>query len=302
MKTPEFLKEGDKVAIVCPASYIKDDIEVALTVLNGWGLHVEIGKSVTSQFHQFAGTDGVRRQDLQTALDNPEIKAIFAARGGYGTVRIIDQLDFRKFKKKPKWIVGFSDITVLHSHLHNNVGVCSIHGQMPKSFDESTTAALTSLKHALFGKKIDFKYSQNVFPNRSGKGSGHLIGGNLAILHSILASPSDGKYDNKILFIEDVGEQHYNIDRMLWTLKRANKLAKLQGLIVGSFTSLKDSNPPFGQRFEEIIMDKIREYGFPVCFGFPAGHIDDNHSLILGKEVMLNVNQEQVSLSYHPHH
>src|SRR5690606_2538308 len=302
MKTPEFLKEGDKVAIVCPASYIKGNIEVALTVLSDWGLRVEIGKSVTSQFHQFAGTDDVRRQDLQVALDDPEIKAIFAARGGYGTVRIIDQLDFRNFKKKPKWIVGFSDITVLHSHLHNKVGVCSIHGQMPKSFDESTKAALTSLRHALFGKKIDFRYSQNVFPNRSGKGSGRLIGGNLAILHSILASPSDGKYDNKILFIEDVGVQHYNIDRMLWTLKRANKLPHLLGLIVGDFKALNDRNPPFEQRYDEYIMAKIREYDFPVCFDFPAGHIDNNHSLIFGKEVMLNVNQEQVSLSYHPHH
>lgn len=298
MKTPEFLKKGDKVAIVCPASYIKGDIEVALAVLNSWGLDVEVGKSVTSQFHQFAGTDEVRRRDLQAALDNPEIKAIFAARGGYGTVRIIDQLDFRKFKKHPKWIVGFSDITVLHSHLHNKVGVCSIHGQMPKAFSESTQAALTSLKNALFGKKKDFKYSQTTFPNRSGKGEGRLIGGNLAILHSILSSPSDGKYDNKILFIEDVGEQHYNIDRMLWTLKRTDKLVKLQGLIVGGFTSLKDSDPPFGQRFEEIIMDKVSEYNFPVCFDFPSGHIDNNHSLIFGKKIQLSVKDKETSINY----
>lgn len=298
MKTPEFLKKGDKVAIVCPASYIKGDIEVALAVLNSWGLDVEVGKSVTSQFHQFAGTDELRRRDLQAALDNPEIKAIFAARGGYGTVRIIDQLDFRKFKKHPKWIVGFSDITVLHSHLHNKAGVCSIHGQMPKAFSESTQAAITSLKNALFGKKKDFKYSQTTFPNRSGKGEGRLIGGNLAILHSILSSPSDGKYDNKILFIEDVGEQHYNIDRMLWTLKRAGKLVKLQGLIVGGFTSLKDSDPPFGQRFEEIIMDKVSEYNFPVCFDFPSGHIDNNHSLIFGKKIQLSVKDKETSINY----
>lgn len=298
MKTPEFLKKGDKVAIVCPASYIKGNIDIAMEVLSDWGLYVEVGESVASQFHQFAGTDEVRKRDLQAALDNPEIKAIFAARGGYGTVRIIDQLDFRTFKKHPKWIVGFSDITVLHSHLHNKVAVCSIHGQMPKSFDESTNAALMSLKDALFGKKTNFRYRQNTFPNRTGCGTGRLIGGNLAILHSILASPSDGKYDDKILFMEDVGEQHYNIDRMLWTLKRSNKFAKLKGLIVGGFTSLKDSNPPFGQRFEEIIMDKVAEYEFPVCFDFPAGHIDNNHSLILGKEVTLDVNQEEVSLTY----
>ncbi|PRD49110.1 S66 peptidase family protein [Sphingobacterium haloxyli] len=298
MKTPEFLKEGDKVAIICPASYIKGNIDIALKIFSDWGLQVEVGTSVTTRFHQFAGTDEVRRQDLQAALDNPEIKAVFAARGGYGTVRIIDQLDFRKFKRHPKWIVGFSDITVLHAHLHHQVGVCSIHGQMPKSFDESTKDALTSLKCALFGHGMDGQYTQCTFPNRSGEGSGQLIGGNLAILHSMLASPSDGLYDNKILFIEDVGEQHYNIDRMLWTLKRANKFARLNGLIVGSFTSLKDSSPSFGQRFEEIIMDKVAEYDFPVCFDFPAGHIDNNHSLIMGKEITLKINQERTWIRY----
>lgn len=298
MKIPEFLKAGDKVVIVCPASYIKGDIHVAIDILNRWGLQVEVGKSVSSRFHQFAGRDEVRRHDLQAAFDNPEIKAIFAARGGYGTVRIIDQLDFQTFKKHPKWIIGFSDITVLHSHLHHRVGVCSIHGQMPKSFDSSTKEALASLKHALFGDLIDFQYTQHTFPNRPGEGVGQLIGGNLAILHSILASPSDGSYDNKILFIEDVGEQHYNIDRMLWSLKRANKLAKLQGLIVGGFTSLKDNDPPFGQRFEEIIMDKVAEYGFPVCFDFPAGHIHNNHSLILGRDLKINVGKEKTVLKY----
>ncbi|PRD54343.1 S66 peptidase family protein [Sphingobacterium gobiense] len=298
MKTPEFLKEGDKVAIVCPASYIKGNIDIALKIFSDWGLQVEVGTSVTTRFHQFAGTDEVRRQDLQAALDDPEIKAVFAARGGYGTVRIIDQLDFRKFKRHPKWIVGFSDITVLHAHLHHQIGICSIHGQMPKSFDDSTKEALTSLKCALFGHDMDVRYTQYTFPNRSGEGSGQLIGGNLAILHSMLASPSDGLYDNKILFIEDVGEQHYNIDRMLWTLKRANKLARLNGLIVGSFTSLKDSRPSFGQRFEEIIMDKVVEYDFPVCFDFPAGHIDNNHSLIFGKEITLKINQERTWLRY----
>lgn len=298
MKTPEFLKKGDKVAIVCPASCLKGDIDIALQTLDSWGLRVEMGESVGARFHQFAGTDDVRRRDLQAALDNPDIKAIFAARGGYGTVRIIDHLDFQLFQKHPKWIIGFSDITVLHSHLHNCIGVCSIHGQMPKSFDDSTGSSLASLRHALFGEKVDLEYKQHAFPNRSGSGKGQLIGGNLAILHSILGSSSDGKYDNKILFIEDVGEQHYNIDRMLWTLKRADKLPKLQGLIVGGFTSLKDSVPPFGQRFEEIIMDKVAEYDYPVCFGFPAGHICNNHSLMLGKNVVLNVEKEETSLKY----
>lgn len=298
MKIPEFLKAGDKVAIVCPASYIKGTIDVALETLSSWGLTVEVGESVSSRFHRFAGTDERRRQDLQAALDNPEIKAIFAARGGYGTVRIIDQLDFRTFKKFPKWLVGFSDITVLHSHLHHKIGVCSIHGQMPKSFDDSTEDAIASLKRALFGGEMGFISRQDYFPNRPGKGQGRLLGGNLAILHSMLATPSDGSYDNKILFIEDVGEHLYNIDRMLWSLKRANKLAKLQALIVGGFTSLKDNDPPFGQRFEEIILDKVVEYDFPVCFHFPAGHIENNHSLIFGKEIKIVVEKKETMLKY----
>lgn len=298
MKTPKFLKKGDRVAIVCPASYLKGGIEIATKTLSDWGLRVVIGKSVHAQHHHFAGTDDLRRQDLQEALDDPEIKAIFAARGGYGTVRIIDQLDFQQFKERPKWVVGFSDVTVLHSHLQRQVGVCSIHGQMPKSFDESTEAALTSLKKALFGEKMDIRYRQDAFPNRAGIGVGQLTGGNLAILHSLLGSPSDGRYDGKILFIEDVGEPLYNIDRMLWTLKRAKKLTKLQGLVVGGFTGLRDSTPSFGSRFEEIIMDSVSGYDFPVCFGFPAGHVADNQSLILGKKVTLNVTPDEASLRY----
>lgn len=298
MKIPEFLNPGDKVAIVCPASYIKGSIDVAIKVLNDWGLHVEIGETVHAQHHQFAGTDEQRRMDMQRALDDDSIKAIFAARGGYGTVRIIDELDFSKFEQQPKWIVGFSDITVLHSHLHNKIKVASIHGQMPKSFDDSSKEALASLRRALFGEEMDISYRQQHFPNRSGSGEGELIGGNLAILHSILASPSDDTYAGKILFIEDVGESHYNIDRMLWTLKRAKKWDGLKGLIVGSFTSLKDSVPPFGQRFEEIILDSVKSYDFPVCFGFPAGHIDDNHSLLFGKKVSMTVKNEETSIKY----
>src|SRR5690606_24508800 len=180
MNTPAFLKKGDKVAIVCPASYIKGDIDVALRILGDWGLRVAVGNSVTSQFHQFAGTDELRRQDLQTALDDPEIKAIFAARGGYDTVRIIDQLDFSGFNKCPKWIIGVRDLTVLHSHLHNQVGVCSIHVQMPKAFEERSQAALSSLTSALVGESAGLIYKQTICPDRAGTGEGRLIGGNLA--------------------------------------------------------------------------------------------------------------------------
>lgn len=298
MKIPDFLKKGDKVAIVCPASYIKTNIDVALQVLSDWGLEVLVGESVHAQHHQFAGDDSLRARDLQKALDDPSVKAIFAGRGGYGTVRIIDALNFTKFKKNPKWLIGFSDITVLHSHIHNRLAVATIHGQMPKSFDDSSKEALASLKSALFGKKMDFSYASTETLNREGEGQGPLIGGNLAILQSILSSPSDGKYDGKVLFIEDVGESLYNIDRMLWTLKRAKKLDKLQGLIVGGFTSLRDSDPAFGQRFQEVIADKVKDLNFPVAFDYPAGHIDDNRSLLFGKTVQLKVGKNKISLSY----
>lgn len=298
MNSPAYLKRGDKVAILCPASYIKGDINVAIDTLTNWGLEVVVSDSVTAQFHMFAGDDTLRLNDMQEALDNPEIKTIICGRGGYGSVRLIDDLNFKKFKKQPKWLVGFSDITVFHSHIQHNFAIPTIHGQMAKSFASSSVEALDSLHDALFGTNPHIKYSQKDFPNRSGEAEGILVGGNLAILHSIIASQSDFDYDDKILFIEDVGETHYNIDRMLWTLKRAQKFSKLKGLIVGGFTSLKDSDPAFGQRFEEIIFDKIKEFDYPVAFGFPAGHIDDNRALILGREIKLTVNKTQTVLKY----
>lgn len=298
MNTPPFLQKGDKIAIICPASYIKDDISTAYEVLENWGLHPVIYPSVSSCHHQFAGRDEIRAQDFQDALDNPDIKGIIAGRGGYGCVRIIDQINFKKFKKKPKWIVGFSDITVIHSHIQRKYNIPTIHGQMVKSFLDASEESLSMLHDALFGKSVDIFYNYQEYPHRSGNGRGILTGGNLAILQSIIASESDVNYDDKILFIEDVGESHYNIDRMLWTLKRANKFQKLQGLIVGGFTDLKDSNPPFGQRFQDIIMDKVQEFNYPVAFGCPAGHIQDNRALVFGKEVTLHVDKLSVQLTY----
>lgn len=298
MSTPTYLKKGDKVAIICPASYIKVDLTPAYEILQKWGLEPVIYESVTAQEHQFAGNDTIRARDLQDALDNPEIKAIIAGRGGYGCVRIIDQIDFSAFVKNPKWLVVFSDLTVILNHVFNNFNIPTIHGQMVKSFLDGTEASIESLHNALFGKNMDLKYTGTVFPNREGQSEGILIGGNLAILHSILASNSDGSYDDKILFIEDVGESHYNIDRMLWTLKRAGKLKKLKGLIVGGFTELKDSDPTFGQSYEEIIMEKVKEYDYPVAFGCPSGHIEDNHALIIGKKIELKIQQNKIEINY----
>jgi len=297
-KIPDFLKKGDKVAIVCPASFIRGSIDVGIKTLESWGLEVVVGKTVETSFHQFAGDDNMRAADLQWALDDPSIKAVFAARGGYGCVRIVDEIDFSSFEKNPKWLVGFSDITVLHSHIQRNYKIATIHGQMPKSFETGTKASLETLQNALFGHDMDFAYEQTLFPNRAGEGKGKLIGGNLAILLSVLASDSDVNYKNKILFIEDVGEAYYSIDRMLWALKRAGKLKKLNGLIVGGFSAMKDNDPAFGQSVEEIVWDKVKEYDFPVAFAYPAGHIDDNHALVLGRKVALKTTENSVQLTY----
>ena len=297
-RVPAYLQPGDKVAIVCPASFIRGNIDVGIRTLESWGLEVVVGQTVSTAYHQFAGDDSLRAADLQWALDDPSIKAVFAARGGYGCVRIIDQIDFSAFEKQPKWLVGFSDITVLHSHIQRNYKIATVHGQMPKSFESGTEASLDTLRKALFGDNMDFTYTQSAFPNRPGEATGKLIGGNLAILLSILGSDSDPKYSNKILFIEDVGEAYYAVDRMLWALKRAGKLRKLKGLIVGGFSSMKDNDPAFGQSVEEIVWDKVKEYDFPVAFGYPAGHIDDNHALILGRKVTLTTTTESVSLQY----
>lgn len=297
-KIPDFLKVGDKVAIVCPASFIRGSIDVGLKTLEGWGLEVVVGATVSTSYHQFAGQDSLRAADLQWALDDPSIKAVFAARGGYGCVRIVDEIDFSNFEKQPKWLVGFSDITVLHSHIQRNFKVATIHGQMPKSFETGTKASLETLKNALFGYNMDYSYEQSVYPNRAGEGRGKLVGGNLAILLSVLASDSDVNYKNKILFIEDVGEAYYSVDRMLWALKRAGKLKKLSGLIVGGFSAMKDDDPAFGQSVEEIVWDKVKEYDFPVAFAYPAGHIDDNHALVFGRKVALKTTANAVQLTY----
>ena len=298
MNTPPFLKKGDKIAVICPASFIKADLTTAYELLKNWGLDPVIYPSVTAQFNQFAGDDDLRAEDFQNALDDPTIKAIIAGRGGYGCVRIIDKINFNKFKKNPKWIIGFSDITAIHSHIQRQFKIPTIHGQMVKSFLEASEESTKTLKDALFGKSVNIKFAQDEYPNRSGIAQGILTGGNLALLQSVIASPSDVNYDDKILFIEDVGESHYNIDRMLWTLKRAKKLNKLAGLIVGGFTDMKDSDPSFGQRYEEIILDKVKEFNYPVAFGCPAGHIDDNRALIFGKEIELKVDNSKVTIKY----
>ncbi len=297
MKVPPFLKKGDKIAIVAPASTIPNELVDAINLLESWGLSVVVGNSVNASFHQFAGDDELRAQDFQQKLDDDSIKAIFAARGGYGTVRIIDQLNFTRFEEHPKWIVGFSDITVLHSHLQATYGIPTIHGQMPMTIPDATKVSLKTLRNALFGKELGYAYASET-KNCSGDGEGILVGGNLAILVSVAGSISEVDYTDKILFLEEVGEYYYAVDRMLRMLKRAGKLAKLKGIIVGGFTAMKDKAVPFGFSVEEIIVDLVKEYEYPVATGFPAGHMDNNNTLIFGTSVRLTVDEQNISLTY----
>lgn len=297
IKQPPYLKKGDKIALVCPAKKLPKPINHAIAILESWGLEVIIGDSVYASHHQFAGTDKLRTKDIQRFLDDPAIKAIISGRGGYGTIRIIDELDFTKFEQNPKWFVGFSDITVLLSHLIATQHTQCIHGQMPYTFDESTETALTSLKNSLFGKQQQYAY-QSAFKNRTGEANGILIGGNLTLLAMMQGSLSEMDYDGKILFLEDVGEHEYSIDRMMRMLKRAGKLKNLSGLIVGAFNEISEEKISFGQTADEVIWDVVKEYEYPVCFNFPTGHIDNNLSMVLGAEIELKVETNNVQFKY----
>lgn len=288
MIIPPYLKKGDTVAIVATArKNIEDNLQPAISWLKTWGLEVVIGKTIGLDKNQLAGTDEERAADFQTQLDNPNIKAIWCVRGGYGTVRMIDLLDFTKFKQNPKWIVGFSDVTVLHSHL-NNLGFASIHGIMPVS-SKATEEAKESLRKALFGEPLEYTVPCDNM-NRYGKAKGELVGGNLSILFSLLGSPSAVNCDDKILFIEDLDEYLYHIDRMMMNLKRNGCLESLKGIIVGGMTKMHDNEIPWGMNALEIIDDVTKKYNIPIIYNFPAGHMADNHALIFGKQVTLEAN------------
>ena len=297
MRTPPYLKKGDTVAITCPAKKLPVPIEDAVRLLESWGLNVVLGETVHASWNQFAGTDKLRAADFQRFLDDHSVKAIFAARGGYGTIRIIDAIDFTEFEANPKWIIGFSDITILHSHIHAVYNTQSIHGQMPLTIPDGSRLSLETLRNALFNEPYEIEF-ESIVENRTGEGSGILTGGNLTLLQMMSGSVSEQDYKDKILFLEDVGEYLYSIDRMIISFKRAGILVGLKGLIVGGFTDLKDNDIPFGQTVEQIIMSHVEEYNYPVCFNFPAGHIEDNRALILGREVTFAVNDQEVSLKY----
>ncbi|OUJ70158.1 S66 peptidase family protein [Hymenobacter crusticola] len=296
--TAPSLRPGDRVAIVCPARKVSHaEVAAAVAILASWGLEVMLGDTVTAEYHQFAGTDELRRADFQRMLDAPDIRAILCARGGYGTSRIIDQLDFSRFAENPKWIAGFSDVTVLNCHLlaleHE-----SIHGVMPLLFDQAGgEESLESLRHVLFGEEVS--YAAPAHPlNRLGTATGELVGGNLSLLQNLSGTRSDCPTTGRILFLEDIDEYLYNIDRMMVHLDRTGKLQNLAGLLVGHFTDPHDNSVPFGQTPYEIIQTYAGKYNFPVAYGFPVGHEPQNMALVCGRTAQMIVDAAGVRVAY----
>ena len=299
MITPPYLKSGDKIAIVATARKVSpSEMDVAISTLRSWGLQVVTGPHLFGEENQYSGSDEERASDLQMMLDDKKIRTVFCARGGYGTVRIIDQLNFSTFEQHPKWIVGYSDITVIHSHVQTQFGIDSLHAIMPINFpDEGSETAIESLRKALFGEILEYTTESHPL-NEAGNISGILTGGNLSILYSLNGTPSDIQTEGKILFIEDIDEYRYHIDRMMMNLKRCGKLNGLKGLVVGGLTGMNDNTIAFGKSPEQIIAEYAHEAGIPVCFNFPAGHIADNRALIMGREAQLNIDHGSVSLQF----
>jgi len=299
-KTPPYLQPGDTIGITSPASYISlAEIQPAVQLMESWGLKVLVGPTIGKKDHTYGGTDDERVADLQAMLDNPDIKAIMCARGGYGLVRIIDRINFKQFKKHPKWVIGFSDITVLHCHINRHYGIATLHSKMCNSFPDVWEEAepiqvttILSIKQALLGEEMKY-HSPVAALNRPGKAEGVLVGGNLSMIATLSGTTSELDTKGKILFIEDTGEYLYNIDRMLWNLKRSGKLDKLAGLIVGGF-KVKPDDPgeEFGKTVSEIVMEKVQEYGYPVCFDFPVGHQRANFAFKCGVKHVLEVGAE----------
>ncbi len=299
MKIPPYLQQGDTIAITCPAGYMpKEKAQTCITVLQQWGYEVLVGKTLGSKSKTyFSGTDEERLNEFQAMLDAPEIKAILCGRGGYGVGRIIDQLDFTAFKKNPKWIIGFSDITVLHAHINRTCKIATLHSPMAAAFNDGgyKNKYVQSLKAALEGTKAHYSCKAHKL-NHTGTATAELVGGNLALIAHLVGTKSDYQTKGKILFLEDVGEQHYNVDRMLHQLKRSGKLSDLAGLIIGGFTDMQDTERPFGKKVYDLIYELISEYSYPICFGFPVGHAKENLALKVGASYQLRISKQLVEL------
>ncbi|MEC9209381.1 MAG: LD-carboxypeptidase [Bacteroidota bacterium] len=296
MIIPKKINIDDKIGIIATARKISfKELNPAIEILESWGLRVVFGRFLFEDHNQFSGTVEQRAADLQNMINDDSIKAILCARGGYGTVHIIDKIDFSKLTKNPKWIIGYSDITVLHSHL-NQLGLATLHATMPINFSKNTQKSLESFKNILFGRANIIKSPSHKF-NRLGKVETEIVGGNLSVLHSLLGSESDINTVGKVLFIEDLDEYLYHIDRMMINMKRNGKFKDVRGMIIGGMSDMNDNDIPFGKTAEEIILEYIKEYNFPVCFGFPSGHLDDNRAITLGVNSVLDIYENGVSLS-----
>ncbi|MBO9594885.1 MAG: LD-carboxypeptidase [Niabella sp.] len=292
---PPALEKGDTIGIVCPAGYMDAaKAETCIKTLTKWGYRVKAGATLggASQTY-FSGTDAERLQDLQQMLDDDSIKAVLCGRGGYGTGRIIDQVNFKKFRKHPKWIIGYSDITILHNHIYHNFGIAGLHAPMAAAFNDNgyKNRYVRSLRQALSGEKARYRVAGAAY-NRSGIATGPLVGGNLSLLVNSIGTRSDVQTNGAILFIEDIGEQQYNIDRMLYQMKRSGKLSRLSGMIFGGFTDLQDTTRPFGTSLRELLWDKVKEYDYPVCFNFPVSHDSENYALKVGGHYRLTVDKK----------
>jgi muramoyltetrapeptide carboxypeptidase len=297
MIIPPFLKAGDTVVLVCTArKFFPDDAKPAIDLLESWGLNVKLGATIGLDNFQLGGTDTERAADFQAQLDDENVKAIWCARGGYGTVRIIDSIDFTKFKKHPKWIMGFSDVTVLHSQL-NVERVASLHSIMPFTVPTAPEEVKETLRQALFGETISYTIPSKSY-DVNGTASGELVGGNISILYSLLGSKSAIDTKDKILFIEDLDEYLYHIDRMMYNLKRNGYFDNVKGIIVGSMTDMHDNEIPFGQNEVQIITEIAKDLSIPIAFQFPAGHQKDNRTLILGHQVAFEVNEKEIKLKF----
>jgi muramoyltetrapeptide carboxypeptidase len=295
---PPYLQQGDTIGMICPSGYMPfEKMQRCIDTLQQWGFNVKLGKTAGNQFNYFSGTDEERLHDLQTMLDDASIKAIYCGRGGYGLSRIIDAINFEKFIQHPKWIVGYSDITLLHVHVYSRFNIAALHAPMAAAFNEleESREYIQSVYNSLTGNHQPYTVSPHNF-NRTGICKGELAGGNLSLLAHVTGTGSDINTKNKILFIEELGEYKYTVDRMLMQLKRSGKLDELAGFIVGSFSDMKDTTIPFGQEIKDIIFDKVKEYDYPVCFDFPVGHVKENYALKIGGTYQLTVSTDNVLL------
>lgn len=294
MKIPPYLNPGDTIGLTCTArSITMEELQPAIAVIEGWGFKVKIGSAIGLVHDQFGGNDQQRAESFQHLLDDDTIKAILLCRGGYGTVRMLDLVDFQRLQSQPKWIIGFSDVTILHAHLNENFKTATLHASMPSVFNTNTSESLDSIRQALLGEPLSYPFAPHPL-NKTGTAQAEIIGGNLSLLYSLIGTKHDVDTKGKILFMEDLDEYLYHIDRMMISLKNAGKLDHLAALVVGGMTDMNDNTIPFGKTVEEIIFEHTKDYDYPIAFNFPAGHIANNKAIVLGKEVKITIGSDSV--------